>query len=48
MNELNKLPESLALDVVKACLKAATVQVNERCTPAPSTSSTRSHRQRGS
>jgi hypothetical protein len=48
MNELNKLPESPALDVVKACLKAATVQVNERCTPTPSASSTRSHRQRGS
>jgi hypothetical protein len=28
MNELNKLPESLALDVVKDYLKTATVQVN--------------------
>jgi hypothetical protein len=40
MNKLNKLPESPALDVVKAYLKAATVQVNERRTPAPSVSST--------
>jgi hypothetical protein len=48
MNELNKLPESLALDAVKAYLKAATVQVNERRTPAPSASTTRSHRQQGS
>jgi hypothetical protein len=48
MNELNKLPESPALDAVKAYLKTATVQVNERHTPAPSASSTRSHRQRGS
>jgi hypothetical protein len=47
MNELNKLPESPMLDAVKAYLKAATVQVNERRTPAPSASSTRSHRQRG-
>jgi hypothetical protein len=45
MNELNKLPESLALDTVKAYLKAATVQVNERHTPAPSASTARSHRQ---
>jgi hypothetical protein len=29
MNELNKLPESLALDVVKAYLNVATVLVNE-------------------
>jgi hypothetical protein len=48
MNELNKLPKSLALDTVKAYLKAVTVQVNERRTPAPSVSTTRSHRQRGS
>jgi hypothetical protein len=48
MNELNKLPKSSALDAVKAYLKAATVQVNERSTPAPSASTTRSHRQRGS
>jgi hypothetical protein len=48
MNELNKLPESPALDAVKAYLKAATIQVNERRTPAPSASTTRSHRQRGS
>jgi hypothetical protein len=48
MNELNKLPESLALNAVKAYLKATTVQVNERRTPAPSASTTRSHRQRGS
>jgi hypothetical protein len=47
MNELNKFPESLALDAVKAYLKAATVQINERRTPAPSASTTRSHRQRG-
>jgi hypothetical protein len=47
MNELNKLPESPALDAVKAYLKAATVQVNERRTPAPSVSSTRSHCQQG-
>jgi hypothetical protein len=40
MNELNKLLESLALDAVKAYLNAATVQVNERRTPAPSASST--------
>jgi hypothetical protein len=40
MNELNKFPESSALDVVKAYLKAATVQVNERRTPAPSASTT--------
>jgi hypothetical protein len=40
MNELNKLLESLALDVVKAYLKVDTVQVNERRTPAPSASST--------
>jgi uncharacterized protein YqgQ len=44
MNELNKLPESSALDAVKAYLKATTVQVNERRTPAPSASTTRSHR----
>jgi hypothetical protein len=44
MNELNKLPESLALDIVKAYLKAATVQVNERRTPTPSASTTGSHR----
>jgi hypothetical protein len=48
MNELNKFPESSALDTVKAYLKAATVQVNERRTPAPSASTARSHRQRGS
>jgi hypothetical protein len=48
MNKLNKLPESPALDAVKAYLKAATVQVNERRTPAPSASSTRSYRQQGS
>jgi hypothetical protein len=47
MNKLNKLLESLVLDVVKAYLKAATVQVNERCTPAPLASSTQSHCQRG-
>jgi hypothetical protein len=47
MNELNKLPESPALDTIKAYLKAATVQVNKRRTPAPSASTTRSHRQRG-
>jgi hypothetical protein len=40
MNELNKLSESPALDAIKAYLKAATVQVNERRTPAPSASST--------
>jgi hypothetical protein len=40
MNELNKLLESPALDVIKAYLKAATVQVNERRTPTPSASST--------
>jgi hypothetical protein len=40
MNELNNLPESPALDAIKAYLKAATVQVNERRTPAPSASST--------
>jgi hypothetical protein len=40
MNELNKLLESPALDDVKAYLKAATVQVNKRRTPAPSASST--------
>jgi hypothetical protein len=40
MNELNKLPESAALDAVKAYLKTATVQVNERCTPAPLASTT--------
>jgi hypothetical protein len=40
MNELNRLPESLALDVFKACLKAATVQVNERRTLAPSATTT--------
>jgi hypothetical protein len=45
INELNKFPESLTLDAVKAYLKVATVQVNERHTPAPSTSTTRSHRQ---
>jgi hypothetical protein len=43
MNELNKFPESPALDAVKAYLKAATIQVNERCTPTPSASTTRSH-----
>jgi hypothetical protein len=43
-NKLNKLPESPALDAVKAHLKAAIVQVNERRTPAPSVSSTQSHR----
>jgi hypothetical protein len=48
MNELNKLLESSALDAVKAYLKAAIVQVNERRTPAPSTSTTQSHRKRGS
>jgi hypothetical protein len=48
MNELNKFPESSALDAVKAYLKAAIVQVNERRTLAPSASTTRSHRQRGS
>jgi hypothetical protein len=47
-NELNKLAESPALDAVKTYLKAATVQVNERRTPAPSASTTQSHRQRGS
>jgi hypothetical protein len=47
-NELNKLPKSLALDVVKAYLKAAIVQVNERHTPTPLASTTRSHHQRGS
>jgi hypothetical protein len=45
MNERNKLPESPALDVVMTILKAATVQVNDRRTPAPSASTTRSHRQ---
>jgi hypothetical protein len=45
MSELNKFPESLALDVVKTYLKAGTVQVNERHTPVPSASTTRSHRQ---
>jgi hypothetical protein len=40
MNKLNKLPESLALDAVKAYLKATTVQVNERHTPVPSVSTT--------
>jgi hypothetical protein len=48
MNELNKFPESSALDTVKAYLKAATFQVNERRTPAPSVSTARSHLQRGS
>jgi uncharacterized protein YqgQ len=48
MNELNKLLKSLALDVVKAYLKATIVQVNERRTPAPSSSTTQSHHQRGS
>jgi hypothetical protein len=48
MNELNKLPKSLALDTVKVYLKAAIVQVNDRRTPAPLVSTTRSHRQRGS
>jgi hypothetical protein len=43
-NKLNKLPKSSALDAIKAYLKAATVQVNERRTPAPSASTTRSHR----
>jgi hypothetical protein len=43
MNELNKLPESLALDVVKAYLNVATVLVNERRTPNPSASTTQSH-----
>jgi hypothetical protein len=48
MNELNKLPKSSALDTIKAYLKVATVYINERRTPAPSVSTTRSHRQRGS
>jgi hypothetical protein len=48
MNELNKFPKSSALNAIKSYLKATTVQVNERCTPAPSVSTTRSHRQRGS
>jgi hypothetical protein len=48
MNELNKLSESSVLDAVKAYLKATTVQVNERRTPAPSASTNQSNRQRGS
>jgi hypothetical protein len=48
MNKLNKFPKSSALDTVKAYLKAATVQVNKKHTPAPSASTTRSHWQRGS
>jgi hypothetical protein len=47
MNELNRLPESLALNAIRAYLKATTVLVNKRCTPAPSVSTTRSRRQQG-
>lgn len=46
MNELSKLPESPVLHAVTAYLKAATVQVNERCldgrTPSTTVASSRS------
>jgi hypothetical protein len=48
MNELNKFPKSPTLNAIKVYLKAATVQVNESCTPAPLVSTAQSHRQRGS